>query len=330
MSKSNNYPKFVIVSCRQRNSGGAVVLHKLCKMLEEAGYDSKIYYTDAFNYSRRNIVQFFKFILKTIRFIIIDTFMVVCTKIIGEKKLINNSKFNGYAYYQVKGCKRKFLPFVDDNTIVVYPEVVCGNFLHAKRVIRWFLYYNNYLDDKSKYDKDDLFICYRRIFNDWNLNPKGLTVHISFFDLDLYRQNNYNERQGICYIVRKGKNRKDLPETYDGPVVDTLSEVEKVEIFNKYKYCYCYDTQTSYADIAALCGCIPLVILENGKKRQDYLKDGENGYGVAYGLEPDEIEYALKTRHKLYEYYDSLELDNIDNFNNFIEICKKKYDDLKF
>lgn len=326
--KKNNKPKFVIVSCRQRNSGGAVVLHKLCKMLEDKGYDARIYYTDSFNYSKKRVIQRIKFMIKTIRFIIVDTFLLICVKIIGKEKLKANSLFNGYAYYQVKGCKRKKLPIVDKNTIVVYPEVVRGNFLNAEKVIRWFLYFNNYLTDSEYYDENDKFICYRQIFNDWNLNPDGNNIYISSYDLELYKQTNYGIREGCCYIIRKGSTRKDLPTEFNGPIIDKFSEIEKVEMFNKYKYCYCYDTQTAYVDIAALCGCIPIVVPEKGKTRLDYLKKGDHGYGVAYGK--DEIQYAIKTREKLIEVYKEKEIENNQNIDKFIKLCKQYYKELDF
>ena len=40
----NKKYKFIIVSPRQ-HSGGAIVLHLLCKLLQNRGYDAKIFYT---------------------------------------------------------------------------------------------------------------------------------------------------------------------------------------------------------------------------------------------------------------------------------------------
>lgn len=320
--------KFVIVSPRQRNSGGAVVLHKLCKMLSEDGYDAKIYYTEAFNYSENKFRVWIKFVIKTILFLIRDTILVCCVKIIGKKRLQKYNLFNGYAYYQIRGCQRKVIPRVDDNTIVVYPEVVRGNFLHARKVIRWFLYYNKYLLSSDNYDENDLFICYREIFNDWNLNPNGNKVCISSYDLETYKQTNFGERKGNCYIIRKGCNRKDLPQKFDGIIIDKLSEIKKVEILNKCKYCYIYDTQTAYAKIAALCGCIPIVIPEEGKNRYDYLKkDDDKGFGVAYGTSESEIKFALETRQELVNWFKQKEKLNEENLELFIKFCREHYID---
>lgn len=320
--------KFVIISPRQRNSGGAVVLHELCRRLRLMGYDAKIYYTEYFNYSDRNVVQWLKYVIKKILFLIKDTFFLIVVKIMGKEKLKKYSFFNGYAYYQVEGCKRKIIPRVDDETIVVYPEVVRGNILHAKNVVRWFLYHNLYLHDKKDYGINDLFITFRDVFNDWELNPDGKKVYLTYYDQNLYKQTNYGERKGNCYIIRKGINRCDLPDYFDGPVIDDYSEIKKVEILNQCKYCYSYDTQTAYMRIAAMCGCIPIVMVERGKKREDYLKNDDRVYGVAYGDSKEEIKYAVQTKKKLFQELNKKTKDNEFNIIKFLEYCKDHFNQL--
>ena len=49
-----------------------------------------------------------------------------------------------------------------------------------------------------------------------------------------------------------------------------------------------------------MCGCIPIVMVERGKKREDYLKNDDRVYGVAYGDSKEEIKYAVQTKEKLY------------------------------
>ena len=169
--------------------------------------------------------------------------------------------------------------------------------------MRWLLYYNPYPNDEKAYGKDDLVIAFRSIFNDEKLNPKGYQLQISWFNNQLYRQYNYGKREGNCYIIRKGANRNDLPTHFDGPVIDSLSEEEKVQVLNKCAYCYSYDLQTFYSAIAAICGCISVVVLESGKEKEDYysVADLENQDGVAYGNTPEEIKRALATCDKLLE-----------------------------
>lgn len=294
MKKEKKF-RFIIVSPRQY-SGGAIVLHLLCKLLQENGYSAKIFYTMIpvnFFKNKKKLIWFYYII-----FLVKDFIKIICVKLFP--KYVENkssSSFIGYDYCAVRGCKRKFLPFYDKkNTIVVYPESVYGNFLKSIKTVRWFLYYNPFKNDNNAYGEKDLFICYRKIFNDIDLNPTEKTVCLSNFDYDLYKQTNFGSRQGSCFIIRKGKNRSDLPKVFDGVIIDNLSERKKVEVFNNCEYCISYDTQTFYTTIAALCGCKTIIIPENGKNRTDYIKDGESKFGVAFGFENEEIKYAQKTQ----------------------------------
>jgi len=163
------------------------------------------------------------------------------------------------------------------------------------------------------------------IFNDEKLNPTCRTLHLVNFDYELYRNRGNENRKGKCYIIRKGCHRKDLPNSFDGPIIDELSERERVDVFNKCKYCISYDTQTFYAQIAAYCGCISIVIPEPGKSKSDYLGKGDDIYGVAYGLEDEEIQNAISTMWRARERIDAFQSKNERNVDKFIAVCKEVY-----
>ena len=105
-------------------------------------------------------------------------------------------------------------------------------------------------------------------------------------------------------------------------LLDNLTEKEIVSAFNKYKFCYFYDTQTFYANIAAICGCIPVVILEEGKSKNDYKGVGDIDYGVAYGNTKEEIERAIATRDNLIDYLKKKEESNLIAVDKFIMRCE--------
>lgn len=224
--------------------------------------------------------------------------------------------FNGYINPPVKGYKHKLLPFVDDDTIVVYPEIVHGNFLRAKNVVRWFLYFNKWQESDNAYGKNDLFFSYSEKFNDPKLNPLFRICTVSYFNWDLYKSTNFGERHGTCYIIRKGSKRPDLPKNFDGVIIDSLVEQEKVKYFNQCKYCVSYDIYTAYSSIAAMLGCISVVVPEPGKTRQDYGQTQR--YGVAFGFDEAEIEFAEATVEKLAENYRMNEQRNRENVKYFI------------
>ncbi len=217
---------------------------------------------------------------------------------------------------------------------MLYPEIISGNFLNSKKVARLLLFHNKLYsqngDNTIGYDKNDLFFCYRDVFNDEKLNPEGRKLPITYFDFDTYKRYNYKQRSGKCYIVRKGNIRNDLPSEFDGVVIDDLPEKEKVKYFNSCEYCISYDTQTAYSQIAAICGCTSVVVPEKGKTRSDYRKNTgsvfDTGYGEAFGFSDDEIEYAKSTCDKLIEAMKKTEQDSIESTKSFVEECEKYFD----
>ena len=142
---------------------------------------------------------------------------------------------------------------------------------------------------------------------------------------------NYNKQQrsGSCYTIRKGHNIHKVAIEIIHPPPPNSFNISKeselldcVNIFNTYEYFYSYDPITFYSVIAAMCGCVSVVVKIHGLSKEDwlnklapieYLKEtGEPLYGVAYGVE--EIEFAKNTLHLVEQQW--------ININNFF---KKKY-----
>lgn len=310
--------KFVIVSPRQR-SGGSIVLHQLCHYLEDQGHDARIFLICRGCFSHRynllswgiwclyNIADFVAYLL--CRFLLFLSIRGLYEKLF---------------YEPVKNTKRWYGIKVPDDVIVIYPEIIYGNPLKAAKVVRWLLYFNRFEKDDA-FCTTDLVFCYREIFNDYKWNPQCRKLGFSFFDFDMYRQVNYGSRKGICYVLRKGKNRTDLPHKFDGQVLDNLSEREKVRILNSCKYCYLYDTQTFYSTIAAVCGAIPVVIMEPGKKKNDYIGMDDVVYGVAYGLSDEEIKFAQATRKLCIENLKTIEAYGNKQVKEFVITCRNYF-----
>lgn len=311
--------KFIIVSTRQR-SGGAIVLHSLCKSLTQLGYDASIYYIGETQYLNS---KHYRFWMKQVWFIFKDQLRIFLSSMFSGKILKRFKCFDGYIDVSIKGCRCVVFPKIDKNTIVVYPDIVFGNFFHAKNVVRWLLYYNRY--DYSSYGKDDLFYAFREEFNDLNLNPEKNILNIAHFDLELYRKYNYEKRHGKCYVIRKGKDRDDLPNKFDGIVIDDLSEKEKVKVLNISEYCICYDTQTAYSTIAAICGCISIVVPEKGKTWRDYRTSEEEKYGQAFGFDQEEINWAIRTTPKALERYENYNKNGLENVEKFAIKCAEYF-----
>lgn len=310
------------------SSGGTLVIDRLCKLLREHSVDARLFYPpdNPIIYEKDfDSLRYKLMIPKSIlMYLIYKCFHFYFKRSESRRALRWNKRYTE----TMSGLKRQFFPiFSKRNTIVLYPEVFCGNFLHAKNVVRWLLYYNRFKKNPQAFGDKDLIICYRKQFNDWDLNPDCKTVEISFFDSSIYKQYNYKKRDGKCFLIRKGNSRFDLPSHFDGPVIDYgMDEEEIVRIFNTTKYCYSYDTQTFYTKVAAVCGCIPIVVMEPGKNKRDYLTEEEcaDSVGVAYGDTPEEIQYAIDTRNQLLQRLDYSK-SNEDNIRKFIQYITEKF-----
>jgi hypothetical protein len=314
--------KKIVIANVYSTTGGALVLSALCSTLRQLGYDATVLMlirssVNSEGYANFVIPKGWLYIKCILRNFINQYF--------PESLAL---KINGHMTW-VRGMKYKQVRKVDENDIVIYPEIIYGNPCGVRDVVRWFLYHNRFPEGTDAYGKNDLFITYRDVFNDNSLNPENRKVKLAFFDHQLYRQYNFGERKGNCYILRKGRIRNDIPSSFDGPVFDSdITEKEVVKMFNTYKYCYCYDTQTFYAKIAAICGCITIVVMEEGKTEKDYLASGENHWGVAYGNTPEQIEYALSTREKLLNSLDFTE-SNKRNASYLVQLLEEHFGSIK-
>ena len=308
----------VVVLIPRAYSGGVIVLSEFCRELQAEGINARIFIARG-RWQREPILRYW---IKWAVFSVRDELWHILFYISGIVTMGKKWLFSDLFMHLFDGCKRKWLPFCDKDTIVVYPDTYYGNILNASKVVRWLLYFNRFPGDENAYGKNDLFFCFREKFNDYSLNPDCRELRLNSFDLQLYKRTNFGERHGVCYVVRKGKDRKDLPTSFDGPVIDSWAEAEKVKVFNRCERCYLYDTQTAYAAIAAICGCLPIVVPEPGKSRRDYLGKGDENPGVAYGESPEEIAYALRTREQCLERIHKAMAQNREAVKYFIKTCE--------
>ena len=320
--KTSHISKRIIIVCQHGYSGGIIALSVLCKLLIEKNIDARLFYIGKKPRKGENMLKYwFNWLVNKMR----SYYYPIIIKYSRNKRRVDACQ--KFLLSPLNGLPVQRLPFFSkNNSIVVYPDSVYGNFLHARNVVRYFLYYNPFPDDNEAYGENDLFISYREVFVDKNVNPKGNLLTLYHFDSSLYYCYNKSERNGNCYIVRKGRSRTDLPSEFDGPIIDNLSEEEKVKIFNECKYCYCYDLQTFYSQIAAVCGCISIVVLEPGKQVEDYYSSDEisNHPGVAFGNTSEEIKHALETMDDLRKQLDFSEHNN-EQVNNFINLLNNQF-----
>ncbi len=166
-----------------------------------------------------------------------------------QKSLIKR----GYdCIYYCFGSEHVAIDEVTDDDIVIYTEIVNGNPLKAKNVVRWLLNIPGVIGGNGNYLETDMVFFYmdRKKYS----NMKGLPLHISisrddFKDLGLPKEHN-------LIWVYKGANKKRIPLdgieiTFDWP----KSKDKLIDLLQRCKIFYSYDEHTSLAAEAKMCGC---------------------------------------------------------------------------
>ena len=207
------------------------------------------------------------------------------------RNLIFPPKFDLSADLDTPLSKR---PVIDEQTVVVYPEVVIGNPLGARNVVRWLMYKPG-LMFPYEFGDNELFFTVGTMSDMPEVTGGAQHLHVWIVN-PAYRNEGRSDRSGACYIVRKGHAKARIPQTADALLIDGLPHSEVNRIFNRCETFYSYDEATMYSQYAAICGCTSIVIPGLYRDRDEWVK--ENGlarYGIAYGL--DDVGHARATRH---------------------------------
>lgn len=208
-----------------------------------------------------------------------------------------------------------------DNCVVIYPEIIKGNPLNAKTVVRWLLNKaDGFLDT---YNKNDIIVYYAKTFYSDILKNENNILLIQEFHSDIFK--NFNmERRNSCYAVRKCPSPVfQHPENSLEIKWGDVGNLELMStIFNTTEYFYCYDDVTFLSTQAAMCGCIPIIIPFRYSKEEWTTNTPKIcRYGVAYGNTPEELDYAKKTQPLIFKEIEILEND-MTQINNFISLCQ--------
>lgn len=296
-------PSFIIYAPRYRDeSGGAIVLHKLCDVLNRNGYTAKLW-------------PLWKPCLSTHM-----TRKSIPSALAYFASRIRRGRYTTNSLYLTPMAKKADIA----GSIVVYPEIVSGNPLHAERYVRWFLHKPGFHEGKFEYKDHDLCFSYQDAFN--NINQPityGGTLTISETFLHTYKFSNARERSKICHMVRKGRDRPDLPNLKDCWVVDGRTHQELAKIFNECRICYFYDLYTAYSVYAAVCGCIPVIVPIKGVTKQDWMPKEQNRFGLAYG--DDDILHAIATRELLLRELRETDQRNTRSVNEFVLAVRERF-----
>ncbi len=266
----------------QENTGGVVVLHKLCSILNQIGYESFLYpYFDSHILHKHNYKKsMLSFIDSNIR-----------SFVRGFK---TNPNFQTPTVYTTKQIDW-------DEWIVIYPEIVMGNPLGAKNIIRWLLHNPGFHTNTVFYGRGELYFKYSSGISDFDYTGSTTSkqyLKVINYPLELYNNENISsERSGTAYLLYKGKGKEIQHDLKNSILIDGKSHKEVSEIFKKVKTFISYDPMTAYSRFAVLCGCQSIVIPDEGVSIDEWYPDSKDRYGISYGF--SNLEEANSTKNLL-------------------------------
>jgi hypothetical protein len=237
--------------------------------------------------------------------------------------IISKDEFYVCSDYNTPLVTQEILNNIDDY-IIIYPEGIRYNPLNAKNVVRWILGPSKQ-EDAETYSKSDLIYWFMDYYCTDYLGQKENQLFITEFHNDIFV--NYKwDRKGSCYTIRKAKpthlihpsNSIFIPFEAAGDLVGI------VKLFNLTEKFYCYDNYTFLSTQAAMCGCISIVVPDENKTKEEWLKGSRlNQYGIAYG--EDDIPRALETLPLLFKEIKKINLEMDKQIFTFIRHCQKYF-----
>jgi hypothetical protein len=179
----------------------------------------------------------------------------------------------------------------DPDAVVIYPEVITNNPLNAKKVVRYLLNKEAAIDGKPiNWGKNDFTLSFSKLYKD---DCNILTYPI----VDLETTINRNEsREYNSFYVGKGSKYAHCPPLPGCTEITIYTPREEfINILNKSKIFFTYDTLTSTNLDAVFCGAMPYFLLKPPKE----LKDSEYGKFWIESLDADEVQTAKENNKQI-------------------------------
>lgn len=184
--------------------------------------------------------------------------------------------------------------------IVVYPEVSVGQPLKLGLPVRYVLYYPGVHGGRRQFD-ESLIYCYRHAFYPGvpKLQPPAVDTDLFYppppgteRDLTLVYYNRYSGPvQTFAANQQEISSKNPVPHAQTG------------DLYRRAKILYAYEESAAVHE-ARICGC-PVALIPNKERlpehKDDFFIYGDSG--LAWGLDPGEIERAMTTAHLANETY---------------------------
>jgi len=225
--------KFIIVTPPyNQSSAGVKVLHFFCHSLNQVGVNSSLLLLDPRDSSNNSFIS-------------------------STDKSVFHESYNTPAI-------TSFDEIDFTNDIVVYPDIIVGNPLNSKKVVRYMLNKNGFITGNLiTYHPEEFILSYQKIFE-----PNAhFNLFLSEDDLSLVPNRdsilNLNKNISLTYVGKGGKYGDTVRIGGTISLDWKKSDEEYILLLENAKYLFTWDQMTGVLYDAIIYGCIPVIVSRN-------------------------------------------------------------------
>jgi hypothetical protein len=244
--------------------------------------------------------------------------------------ITSQTTFSESKAFKISGKTAETILLLKPDTYVIYPEIIIGNPLNAKNVIRWVLYYPGLNGGEMSYADNEIVFCFNKKFVKNTQYENANLLHVFESKLEKFK-NLHTNRNTNSFLIKKGHDKFSMHQSdaflqniHNGILLDNILhqpnlDEELVKIFNSSEYFVSYDATSYHSVQAALCGAISIVIPDPHMTREEFFEyEPLFKYGVAYGIE--DINWAEETASFVYDNIKELERKSAESVKNMIKL----------
>ena len=179
------------------------------------------------------------------------------------------------------------------NAIVIYPEVIPGNPLNAKNIVRWIMNKPGYFGiGDLKFNFNEKIFMYGNSFNKYiTENEIAGELTLPTIDIDLFTYDKDIEKTDITVYTGKLQFKKGFIDKYDNLITRTSPSREEIaKILKRTKVLYTFDCVTNIVNEARLCGC-EVVYIPNDQQELDIDSNEFGSYGLHKFIDVQTLKY---------------------------------------
>lgn len=154
----------------------------------------------------------------------------------------------------------------------------------------------------KQYPKENKLYQLSKYFN--TLDEQKVDGYMPMLNIDFNTFKNHNlPRSGRCYLIKGEEYLTGQPiyhnssdtnlDNYWAYKGDRMAFL--AEMFNKHEIFFTYNTQTFISVLAAMCGCISVILPHPNTSKEKLLNFPQNKFGISYGF--DDINHSIDTLH---------------------------------